>query len=180
MSGKMLKKIIVAMIPAILLSFPEVSGNKAVAQFQSSQIDITYDPQTRVPMLRTTGKGRTPKSRSLSPAQKRLLARRAAIVDGYRNLTRGINQMHHQRRKGLLIVEETSGFLKGVKVGSTRFFAEGDVEVELFLPLTEPVESFQRVQKIFSGVSLPVCEVQYQKKKYISKEEYEELFRHRN
>lgn len=137
---------------------------------------ISFDSQSGQTILHTVGVGFEPRSRSLSAVQKRLLAKRAAMVHGYRNLVRAANQIPFRRKNFPYAVEETSGFIKGVEVDQVRFFGDGKVEVDMRLPLNGNVRSFKQVQEIFIPHEIPVYEIK-KEKKYISKEEYEELFR---
>ncbi len=90
---------------------------------------------------------------ALQPGQQKLLAKRAAIVDGYRNLA--------ERIKGLKIDASTyvrdfvaesdeirtslDTFLKGARVvGAPRYFEDGSAEVSVEITLQELVQQLQR------------------------------------
>lgn len=80
-----------------------------------------------------TGKGYPPR-REISEPRKRLLARRAAVVDAYRLLTVRLNSASE------CIVGGTghrhiSGFIKGAEIKDVRYFPDGKVEVDMVLPL---------------------------------------------
>ena len=107
------------------------------------------------------------------------MAKRAALVDGYRNLVKATRYFPRENPNSPFRIEEVSGFIKGAEVIGTRFYSGGKVEVDLRLKLNGEVESFSRIREIFVGQPIPVCEVKAEEK-YISKEEYENLFRPKN
>lgn len=91
---------------------------------------------------------------ALQPGQQKLLAKRAAIVDGYRNLA--------ERIKGLKIDANTyvrdfvaeadeintslDTFIKGARVmGPARYYDDGAAEVTVEITLNELVQQLQRV-----------------------------------
>ncbi len=95
---------------------------------------------------------------ALQPGQQKLLAKRAAIVDGYRNLA--------ERIKGLKIDANTyvrdfvaeadeirtslDTFLKGARVvGAPRYFEDGSAEVTVEITLQELVQQLQRFYKTY-------------------------------
>lgn len=96
----------------------------------------------------------SPQAWALQPGQQKLLAKRAAIVDGYRNLA--------ERIKGLKIDANTyvrdfvaesdevrtslDTFIKGARmVGAPRYFEDGSAEVTMEITLSELVQQLQRV-----------------------------------
>jgi len=95
---------------------------------------------------------------ALQPGQQKLLAKRAAIVDGYRNLA--------ERIKGLKIDANTyvrdfvaeadeistslDTFIKGARVvGPARYYEDGSAEVTVEITLQELVQQLQRVYKTY-------------------------------
>ena len=90
--------------------------------------------------IRATGTGFPPSS-ATDQRQARLLARRAAIVDGYRNLIRSIDGMEPLIGRGT-VIRTTHGFVKGAKVLDTRYLKDGKVEADV------GVEIHGRVQMI--------------------------------
>ena len=88
-----------------------------------------HEPQLKG-VIRTTGVGKYPRS-GRTPAQKRLLAERAAKVIAYRNLLRATNQLEPVIiNKGTLYVD---GFLKGAEIVQKRYMSNGTVEVDMRL-----------------------------------------------
>ncbi len=153
------------------MALPAQAGEKKSSYF------VSYNSSNGTTILHTTGVGQEPK-RSLSSVQKRLLAKRAATVNGYRNLLRANTHFPEESPQFPFVVEEVSGFLKGVEVEQTRFFSDGRVEVDMRVPLTGTVTSFEQFKEFFviQSIPVPVYEVKTEKK-YITKEEYEQLFR---
>lgn len=149
------------------------------AEEPNSSYFVSYNSGDGITTLHARGIGFEPQRRSLSPVQKRLLAKRAALADGYRNLLRAARHFPKRDSRSPFKIEEVSGYLKGVEVENSRFYTEGKVEVELKLQLNGQVESFQQVREVFIGHPIPVCEIKTEKK-YISREEYENLFRQKN
>lgn len=80
-----------------------------------------------------TGKGYPPR-KDLSPAQKRLLAQRAATIDAYRSLSSTIRGVSGYIVNGTGCIT-TSGFVRGAELSSVRYFPNGKVEVDLTLPV---------------------------------------------
>ena len=93
---------------------------------------------------------------AISPGQQRLLAKRAAIVDAYRNLAEQI--------KGLKITGSTyvrdfvaesdeiqtsfDTFLKGAKVvGQPMYYEDGTCEVTVQITLQQVIQGLKRIQK---------------------------------
>lgn len=90
-----------------------------------------------------------------SPAQRKLLAKRAAQVDAYRNLA--------ERIKGFQIDSSTSvkdfvtesdeinthfrTFIKGAKVIDTRYYDDGIAEVDVQITLREVIETLKTITK---------------------------------
>jgi hypothetical protein len=86
-------------------------------------------PPAAVSRVRTTGRGRAP-GRSGSAAQQRLMAKRAAVVEAYKSAAKTLAQS----RSGIIAgtgSETVSGFVRGVEVMETRYYRDGDVEVDV-------------------------------------------------
>ncbi|MDP2752987.1 MAG: LPP20 family lipoprotein [Nitrospirota bacterium] len=104
----------------------------------------TLPPKTEwVPItIRATGSGAPPPS-AISPAQARLMAERAAKLDGYRNLIEqayGVNITSTSTVRDFILQSDTirarvEAFIKGAKVVDTRHLSDGSVEVEMELTL---------------------------------------------
>jgi hypothetical protein len=85
--------------------------------------------------IKVTGKGLPPEVTTISVEQGRILARRAAVLDAYRNLLRLVEEVTPYLYGGNeTIVFE--GFVKGAHITGTRYFEDGAVEVMLELPVT--------------------------------------------
>ena len=130
---------------------------------------IVYDPQLKTSSLKAVGVGFPPKNQALTPAQRRLMAIRAATVVGYRHLLQASLQLKPVLPVGTFH-EEINGFLQGAQRVQTRTYADGKAEVELILPLGSVAESLQATQTLFIQTGLPICEID-RKVHVISEEE---------
>lgn len=83
--------------------------------------------------LLVTGKGYPPR-KEISETRKRLLARRAAVVDAYRLLAEKLSGIP-ECIVGSSGYKRTRGFIKGAEVKGVRYFPDGKVEVDLILLL---------------------------------------------
>lgn len=79
--------------------------------------------------LIATGRGRQP-WRSASKAQARLMAKRAAMVEAYKNMAGMLGMSDGGPREGTG-GEHVEGFIRGARLKETRYYANGDVEVDL-------------------------------------------------
>lgn len=86
--------------------------------------------------IMATGRGRAP-ARAMTEAQLRLMAKRAAMVEAYKNLAMAIGQGRSSVEGGTGS-ESVSGFLKGVRLKETRYYADGDVEVDVEMEVGPP------------------------------------------
>ncbi len=92
--------------------------------------------------IRATGSGAPPPS-AINPAQARLMAERAAKLDGYRNLLEqayGVNISSSSTVRDFILQNDTirarvEAFIKGAKIIDTRHLSDGSVEVEMELTL---------------------------------------------
>lgn len=171
--GEKEMKSVLLILSLFLIDLPAEGAESRRASFAS------YNSAERGMTLHATGIGFEPRRGSLSPAQKRLMAQRAALADGYRNLLAATRHFPKQSSRFPFRLERTSGFLKGVEIENTRFFSQGKVEVDLQFKLSGQGGSFQQAREVFVGHSIPLCEVNTERK-YITKEEYEQLWRQRN
>ncbi|MBI1883870.1 MAG: LPP20 family lipoprotein [Chlamydiae bacterium] len=94
---------------------------------------------------------------ALQPAQEKLLAKRAAVADAYRNLAERIKglQINATTYVRDFVAEadeintELDTFIKGVRVGPPRYFEDGSAEVSVEVTLEEVVQQLQRVYTVY-------------------------------
>ena len=84
-------------------------------------------------LLVATGRGRQP-WRSANKAQARLLAKRAAMVEAYKNMA-GMLGMADTRLGVGTGTEHIRGFIRGARLKEARYYANGDVEVDIEMEL---------------------------------------------
>ncbi len=84
-----------------------------------------------------------PPIRAQSPAQARLLARRAAILDAYRNAL-GVAD-NGREYDDLAFYSHISGFIQGARVIKEEFLEDGGVMVTLEIEETELVEMAKKI-----------------------------------
>lgn len=82
-------------------------------------------------LISVTGKGYPPKRR-ISETRKRLLARRAAVVDAYRLISVRLSGMPECLPGGSGYIH-THGFIKDAEIKNVRYFPDGKVEVDMVL-----------------------------------------------
>lgn len=119
-----------ALIPGVVLA----QGAKSEAKPQPG---VNWQGQT----VRATGAG-APDVKAQNPAQARLGAERAALLDAFRNLlgqVKGV-AVDGSRRMGELMEKDevrakVEGVVKGYKIVSKRYFSDNGVEIELEVPL---------------------------------------------
>ncbi|MBC7541816.1 MAG: hypothetical protein H7338_03715 [Candidatus Sericytochromatia bacterium] len=88
-----------------------------------------------------------------SPAQKRLLAKRAAVSDGYRQLAELVNGVRVNSEtvvKDFVIESDTiktqvNALVKGAHAGEPRYLSDGTVEVDVTIALHGPASLFAAV-----------------------------------
>jgi hypothetical protein len=76
-----------------------------------------------------TGRGRQP-WRSANKAQAKLLAKRAAMVEAYKNMAGMLGMSDSRPREGTG-TEHVEGFIRGARLRETRYYINGDVEVDI-------------------------------------------------
>lgn len=99
--------------------------------------------------IRATGGG-APPQRAANPAQARLMAERAAKMDGYRNLLEqayGVNisartTVRNFTTQNDVIRSRVEAYIRGAKVVDTRLLDDGGVEVEMEVVLGQ---DFRRI-----------------------------------
>ena len=98
-------------------------------------------PEWATRVIRVTGSGVAPESGSA--AQKKLMAKRAAQVDAYRNLAEQIKgvridaetTVENFMTKDDTIQTNVNTFIRGAKVVGVRYLSDGTCEVDIALPL---------------------------------------------
>ena len=102
----------------------------------------------------TTGIGRMPVSDSISYEQKKSMARRAAMLDGYRNLLAAIQGGKKYFTELGTEVIHIEGYLKDIVILETRYLVDGTVEVDMtvILKVYDPaVLDDKKMMKILQG-----------------------------
>ena len=79
----------------------------------------------------TTGIGEMPENQNISDDQKKEMGKRAAVLDGFRNLLRAIQGAKKYITKENNTTFEIEGYLKEVEVLETRYLKNGMVEVDM-------------------------------------------------
>ena len=94
-------------------------------------------------LIKAKGEGFAP-ARIQRPNQARLLARRAAIVDAYRNLLRALNDASGHIPSVRAYIEE-DGFIRGAQILDEVTYPDGKVEVEVGLAVD--LKGFRRLSR---------------------------------
>ncbi|MCK5706125.1 MAG: hypothetical protein KAI43_00625 [Candidatus Aureabacteria bacterium] len=81
----------------------------------------------------TTGIGKAPDNHYLTDNQKKEMGRRAAVVDGYRNLIATFQGAEQYIVKEGISIFSVEGYLKDVEILETRYFIDGTVEVDMMV-----------------------------------------------
>ncbi len=128
-------------------------------------------------VIRATGEGLQPPGQA--GTQARLMARRAAIVDGYRKLATMRGKVVSSIT-GKDYYESASAFIKGAEVIETRYYYDGRVEVDMELPVTvggAPTRDMSResLGQTLRESGVAVVEVEPERRQ-ITKEEWKQLF----
>ncbi len=92
--------------------------------------------------LRSTGAG-VPPPRAINPAQARLMARRAAKVEGMRNLLEqayGVNISSSSSVRDFVLQNDSirarvDGYIRGARVVDEKYLQDGSVETDLEITL---------------------------------------------
>lgn len=120
-----------------LTASPFPGHAQVVQNVANGQLDWTNGQIT------VTGTGAAPAKAGMSAGQKRLMAQRAAVVDGYRQLAESINgvQVDAETLVQNYVVESdiiktrVSALVRGAKVGNYRYMSDGTVEVTVSLSM---------------------------------------------
>lgn len=156
---------------------PAFAGEEAFVRIESPSNGQNAESAGMV--IRASGVGLEPAGRS--GAQARLMARRAAIVDGYRKLGAMRGRVLGSFT-GKTYHESASDFIRGAVVVETRYYYDGRVEVDMELPVA-PGEvggraTAERIRETLVESGITVVEVEPERRR-ITREEWEELFRKR-
>ncbi len=116
---------------------PLNTSAQVVQNAANGQLDWTNGQIT------VTGTGAAPARAGMSAGQKRLMAQRAAVVDGYRQLAEAINgvQVDSETLVNNYVVESdiiktrVSALVRGAKVGNYRYMSDGTVEVTVSISM---------------------------------------------
>lgn len=120
---------------SLFVTFQPVYAQSVTQQIGAGMIDWTQQK------IRVTGQGAPPENGSL--AQKRLMAKRAAQADAYRQLAEMIEGVQVDAEtivKNYVTESDTirlrvSALIKAVPVGAERYLSDGSVAVDLEMPL---------------------------------------------
>lgn len=127
---------------ALILGVTQISSPVQSSFFQQAAI---AEPGSSVNWtqgaIKVTGAGAPPESGS--PAQKRLMAKRAAIADGYRQLAEQINGVKVDAEtvvQNYVVANDTvktqvSALIKGARMSPPRYLSDGSIEVDMTLNL---------------------------------------------
>lgn len=126
----------------------------AFAQGAGKDVKVTGDPKVapgvnwQGQIVRATGAG-APDMKATSPAQARLGAERAALLDAMRNLLAQVKGIQINAGKSMANAMEkdevrarVEGLLRGYRVVGKRYFSDGGVEVDIEVPLALLTEVF--------------------------------------
>lgn len=156
---------------------PAFAGDEAFVRMESPSKGRDAGPAGMV--IRASGVGLEPAGRS--GAQARLMARRAAIVDGYRKLGAMRGRVLGSFT-GKTYHESASDFIRGAVVVETRYYYDGRVEVDMELPVAAGevggAATAERIRETLVRSGIAVVEVEPGRRR-ITREEWEELFRKR-
>jgi hypothetical protein len=94
-------------------------------------------------IFKATGEGVYPEDSSMSSAQKKLMAKRAATVDAYRKLLEKVNEIEVNSESRLEdslmkhdeVTAKVSGFIRGAQIVDVRTEQDGIVEVDVVIEL---------------------------------------------
>ncbi|MBT9543799.1 MAG: LPP20 family lipoprotein [Candidatus Sericytochromatia bacterium] len=136
-SRHLIKLMVAAALATGTLSYSLSTLSPAQAQVTQNMGSGTIDWTSG--NLKVTGSGAPPSKGSA--AQKRLMARRAAVADGYRQMAELINGVRVDSEtivKDFVTESDTikikvSALIKGAQIGDTRYLSDGSVEVDMRL-----------------------------------------------
>jgi len=125
------------LVVAVVLTALTSGGALAQARDVKPSGSVNWQGQ----LVRATGAG-APDVKAQNPAQARLGAERAALLDAFRNLlaqVKGVS-VDGTRKVGDLVEKDevrakVEGVVRGYKIASKRYFSDNGVEVEIEVPL---------------------------------------------
>jgi hypothetical protein len=128
--------------------------------------------EPRRSLVKATGTGYISRD-ARDPRQAKLLARRAAIIDGYRKLSISLGEITTYMNDNDAVVEK-SGFIRGAKVLGVRYLDGGKVEADVGVGIGITSEAREKISGeghavVYSGKTLG------SKGRVITKEEWVEL-----
>ncbi len=157
-----------------LLTAPARAGEDPFVRIEKPTGDHDHAPADIV--IRASGTGYEPAA--YTGARARLMARRAAVVDGYRKLA-AMRGKVVSSVTGRTYYESVGDFLKGASVVETRYYYDGRVEVDMELPVAAGEVgrsmSYDGLRQTLSRSGIAVVEVEPARRQ-ITREEWEELF----
>jgi hypothetical protein len=96
-------------------------------------------------LIKTTGIGYPPAAMP-DLRRARLLARRAAVLDGYRNLLAAFDEIYpHAQDRSFMLNQK--GFLRGAKVLDTRYLDGGKAEVDVSIGVRMAQEKVKELER---------------------------------
>lgn len=128
-------KLMIAAGLAVGIGGYSISLTVPVAQAQNINANMDWTKG----VIKVTGAGAPPATGAM--AQKRLMARRAAIADGYRQLAEAINGVRVDAEtivknyvtESDVVRTQVSALIKGAQIGDTRYMSDGSVEVDMVI-----------------------------------------------
>ncbi len=141
---KRLLTLVLVALPVVGLAQEKAGKEKLLAGDPKGASSVNWGGQT----IKATGAG-APDLSVKNPAQARLGAERAALLDAMRNLlaqVKGI-QINAETKVGDAMKDDAiktrvEGLLRGYRVGDKRYFSDGGVEVDIEVPVALLTEVF--------------------------------------
>lgn len=136
-------KLVLPIVMASALSLGTQSFYPAHTQAQVMQDMANGQVNWTDGVIKVTGSGAAPSRGSMSAGQKRLMAKRAAIADAYRQLGELIKgvQVDSETVVNNFVTEsdvvklKMTALIKGAKLGKVRYMSDGTVEIDMELSL---------------------------------------------
>lgn len=126
------------LVLAVALAVSVFAGAQSPKDAQRPPQGMNWEGQ----VVRATGAG-APDMKASSPAQARLGAERAALLDAFRNLlsqVKGVQVDGTRKMNDVMQADEVrarvEGLIKGYKVTNKRYFSDNGVEIDVEVPVT--------------------------------------------